>query len=267
MTHSYGAKGLAHQSCLTNLSDVPLPTGEVLRVSNTLLARILAGTYPPGLRLPPEVTLAAELGCGRSTVREAIRHLSGLGLLLSRRGSGVLVLDFRREGTLALLPDYLAAGSFDQPLPAVLGELLRMRGLLASEAARLAATYATPASLVRPRELARRLEGLSQSPTEHTLCEVELFRELLHASAMWPAVWFANGFWAPLRAIHHHLATAAFWVPPGHAQMLDQMFAHIDAREPDEAAAVVRAHFDRVDREILPRIDAFISHALPGGPR
>src|SRR5687768_3804173 len=108
------------------------PVGEVRRVANAILGRILDGTYPSGLRLPSEAGLADELGCGRSTVREALRHLADLGIVRSRRGSGAHVLDFRREGTPALLPAYLRAGRFEAPPQAIARELLRLRTIMAS---------------------------------------------------------------------------------------------------------------------------------------
>src|SRR5215471_6771369 len=112
------------------------PTGEVRRVSDHVLGRIISGAYPSGLRLPSEIDLAAELDCGRSTVREALRHLSALGVVKSRRGSGAMVLDFRREGTPALLPLYIMNGRFDRPVEALARELLGVRAMLAQEAVR-----------------------------------------------------------------------------------------------------------------------------------
>ena len=67
------------------------PHSEVQRVSRILLGRIIDGTYPKGLRLPAEASLAEELTCGRSTIREALRHVADLGLVKSRRGSGALL--------------------------------------------------------------------------------------------------------------------------------------------------------------------------------
>src|SRR4051812_10359361 len=104
-----------------------VPSGEVKRVADAVLAGILGGAYPSGLRLPAETELAASFRCGRSTVREALRHLSGLGVVKSRRGSGALVLDFRREGTPSLLPLYVLTGRFDRPVPALARELLGIR--------------------------------------------------------------------------------------------------------------------------------------------
>jgi GntR family transcriptional repressor for pyruvate dehydrogenase complex len=41
-----------------------------------------------GDRLPPEVSLAATLGVGRSTIREALNRWEGLGIIRRRRGDG-----------------------------------------------------------------------------------------------------------------------------------------------------------------------------------
>ena len=231
-------------------------SGEVARVQEALVGRIVAGAYPAGLRLPPEVALARELGCARGTLREALRSLASMGLVSSRRGSGVLVHDFRREGTLALLPAYLAAGRFEHPLPVVTGELLQTRRFLATEAARLAATYAVAADLAPAKAIQKRLVGLTGDPVVHTLTEMELFRELLLASKMWPSVWLANAFWAPLRALHERFAGAVGYVPDGHAAMVKALFARVERRDAEGAAKVVGAHFTRVDAVVLPMLDS-----------
>ncbi|GGF37653.1 FadR/GntR family transcriptional regulator [Subtercola lobariae] len=50
--------------------------------------RLLDGSLLPGDHLPSERTLAADLGVGRSSVREALRVLEVLGLLRTHTGSG-----------------------------------------------------------------------------------------------------------------------------------------------------------------------------------
>jgi GntR family transcriptional repressor for pyruvate dehydrogenase complex len=45
-----------------------------------------------GDRLPPEVSLAASLGVGRSTIREALNRWEGLGIIRRRRGDGTYLV-------------------------------------------------------------------------------------------------------------------------------------------------------------------------------
>ena len=50
--------------------------------------RLVDGRLRPGDHLPPERTLAAELGVARSSVREAVRVLEAMGLIRTQTGSG-----------------------------------------------------------------------------------------------------------------------------------------------------------------------------------
>jgi DNA-binding transcriptional MocR family regulator len=61
------------------------------RLAHTIRARILSGLLPAGVVLPPERSVAAELGVSRSTVVAAFDELRAGGLLDSRQGSGTWV--------------------------------------------------------------------------------------------------------------------------------------------------------------------------------
>lgn len=56
-----------------------------------------------GDRLPPEVSLAASLGVGRSTIREALNRWEGLGIIRRRRGDGTY-LAARVQTSRGLVP-------------------------------------------------------------------------------------------------------------------------------------------------------------------
>ena len=56
-------------------------------------ANLLDGSWPVGMRLPPERKLAEGLGVSRSALRVAICNLKARGLLVSKWGSGVYVTD------------------------------------------------------------------------------------------------------------------------------------------------------------------------------
>ncbi|WP_049567230.1 FadR/GntR family transcriptional regulator [Nonomuraea sp. SBT364] len=68
------------------------PSPLVEQATARLREQITAGHWPVGTRLPGENALAKTLGVGRSTVREALRALTGAGLVQPRQGSGVFVI-------------------------------------------------------------------------------------------------------------------------------------------------------------------------------
>lgn len=242
--------------------------GEVRRIADVVLARIVGGTYPAGLRLPSEVEIAGELGCGRSTVREALRHLADLGVVASRRGSGARVLDFRREGTPSLLPPYLASGRFDLPPGVLAQELLHLRAVLAGEAVRLAARYAPSGSLRRARALLD--EAIPGDAVAHAMRELELFRELVCASGVWPAVWLANAYWAPLRELHRRLAPVVGGPPDDFVPAMRALLDLVERRDEHGATDHVRRWLAGVDAALLAALEPALSQGaapLAGGPR
>ncbi|MEU3274386.1 FCD domain-containing protein [Saccharomonospora sp. NPDC006951] len=104
--------------------------------ADALLADIREGKWRLGQRLPGEATLAAQLGVGRSTLREAIRELAGKGVLDSRQGAGVFVIatDVTEDWDAVLRR-------------ASVGSVIEARMAIETEAAALAAERRTPADL------------------------------------------------------------------------------------------------------------------------
>ena len=249
--------------------------GELRRVSDEILLRIVAGAYPSGLRLPSELDLATEFSCGRSTVREALRHLTGLGGVQSRRGSGAKVLDFRREGAPALLPSYLlslARGDGQAPrdprdpsVGTLALELLRLRSFLATEAVRVAARYADPESLAEARRILAGAPSLEGDPVAHALNELELFRALVFASRIWPAAWLANVFWAPMRELYRLLAPSIGSVAPDFQEQMVTLLDRIERRDEEGAARQLQAWLDCVDDRLLGQLQDVLSPEGVGG--
>ena len=62
-----------------------------LAVLDALADMIEGAGLKVGDRLPPEITLAAHLGVGRSTIREALNRWEGLGLIRRKRGAGTFL--------------------------------------------------------------------------------------------------------------------------------------------------------------------------------
>jgi GntR family transcriptional repressor for pyruvate dehydrogenase complex len=105
------------------------------RIAQHLRSEILDGTYKPGDRLPAEREIASRLGVHRSSVREALKRLEELRLVVIRRGDGTRVAPI--EGASAeLIRDLLLAGGRLDPVLAE--QILDVREILIAGAARLA---------------------------------------------------------------------------------------------------------------------------------
>lgn len=121
----------------------PAPKGTVTqRAIERIKAMIGEGLLEPGQRLPTERDLGVQLGISRSSVREAVRALTVMGVLEARHGSGIYVTQLQAGDlleTFGVVAD-LSRG------PRLL-ELLEVRRVLESTAAALAAARITPERL------------------------------------------------------------------------------------------------------------------------
>ncbi|MDH6235563.1 FCD domain-containing protein [Cryobacterium sp. CG_9.6] len=101
---------------------------------------LISGRLGPGDHLPPERTLAATLGVGRSSVREAVRVLEVLGLIRTNVGSGpsagAIIVALPGGGMSALMRLQVAAQGF--PVTDVVKTRLLLEGSVATELARAA---------------------------------------------------------------------------------------------------------------------------------
>ena len=110
------------------------------------------GRLPPGAKLPPERTLAAELGAGRPALREAIKVLGALGILETRRSSGTFVKAVKR------VPEAMPglAGADNAEFGVL--DWIEARKLLEPRVAWLAATRAGEKQLLEIENARQRLE-------------------------------------------------------------------------------------------------------------
>jgi GntR family transcriptional repressor for pyruvate dehydrogenase complex len=76
----------------SDLTTMPPPTIRVFEaISEELTARIRAGRWLPGARLPSIAALSRELGASAGSVREALRSLQTRGLVRMEHGRGTFV--------------------------------------------------------------------------------------------------------------------------------------------------------------------------------
>lgn len=120
-----------------------------------LQQQVADGVFPIGSKLPPEPELMAQLGVGRSTLREAMRALSHMGLVDIRPG----------DGTYVCAPPPEAEPLGQRLQRARVPEVFEVRHLLELECVRLAALRREQSHLDQ-LDQALRLRNASRSPEQ-----------------------------------------------------------------------------------------------------
>lgn len=193
------------------------------QAAELLLDRIRAGEWPLGHKLPGETTLSAQLGVGRSTLREAIRELAGKGVVETRQGAGIFVtaLDAGEDWDVVLKRASIAS-------------VIEARIAIETEAAALAARRRTTSDIraIRRALAARAADG--QSIDAYVDADMALHRVIVEAA-------------------HNDVLRELFdgFIPRIRPAMIDMLKLRRSAVQPPdqpEHAAVVQAIVDQDDR-------------------
>jgi GntR family transcriptional regulator, transcriptional repressor for pyruvate dehydrogenase complex len=106
-----------------------------------------AGKLKAGDQLPSERELAETFRVSRSSVREAIKAIENEGLVITRPGSGTFITAVNVEAIIPSMASLLSRGKH------ALLDLFEMRRLVEPGIAALAAERATPADILRLKEI------------------------------------------------------------------------------------------------------------------
>ena len=148
-----------------------------MSVTDEAIARIKAmiidGRLPPGTRLPKEEVLAAELGLSRSSLREAVRALAAMRILVVRQGDGSYVSSLEPGmlmETLAFVSDV------SQGTTAL--QLLQTRRLLEPQVTALAARVITDGQVEQLRGILE-LSERAATTEEFVELDAEFHRQII----------------------------------------------------------------------------------------
>jgi GntR family transcriptional repressor for pyruvate dehydrogenase complex len=130
-------------------------------VAEQLRDAILDGRFAPGQKLPPERELAAEFRVNRTSIREAIKVLEGLGLVHVRQGDGVTVRPLVEASLGVLGAMIFHDGRVDTALMTELNEVMRP---LLLELARSAIERYRPEHLAALRRLRDQIADATREP-------------------------------------------------------------------------------------------------------
>ena len=142
-------------------SAAPLPTGAAKEAVEVLGKRIANDHYPQGSLMPTEPELAASLGVSRATVRDAVKVLSGKGLVRTARRYGTRVRPIEQWNLLD--PDVITwHGSNHARIAQMFSETTELRCIIEPAAAELAAIRATEAQIEAVFDAARTLHPVGE---------------------------------------------------------------------------------------------------------
>ncbi|MDH5490704.1 MAG: GntR family transcriptional regulator [Myxococcales bacterium] len=220
-------------------------------IYEALLGRILSDELPAGAKLPPERELAQALGTNRNTLREALRRLEQGGLVTARQGSGVLVNDFRRLGTMSLLGPFLEHGRSPVEKARVLLDLLAPRAEVLEVLVRVAAGRARAEDLWRMDEaiVAARKAEHGRDPGAYAAAQQAFLDALVEASHNLPLRWVANPLLAAVGDLISRRAEILLF-EPSFADYAAGVRAALAGRQPEEGVRITRAFHAGVDAQL-----------------
>jgi DNA-binding FadR family transcriptional regulator len=206
----------------------------VPQVIEQLRTQIASGEWGVGARIPPEPDLAAALGVGRNTLREAVLALVHSGLLERRHGSGTFVVG-NRELSGAVARRVADAG---------VEEVLEVRRAFEVEAARSAATRRTAEDLIAldGALTAREHAWESGDPTAFVEADVVLHQTVVAAAHNRILAELYADFSAALRSsLIDHVGPE---LTPDRYCDHGRLVEAIRAADPDRAAAEAAAYLE-----------------------
>ncbi len=130
------------------------------QVAGQLAKMITGGKWNPGEKLPSELELRKTLHIGRSTLREALRSLSYIGLVVMKPGDGTYVT----KGSSKSLQHILSHGMLRTPQD--VDDLFETRVILETELVALCAHRASGTDLEQIEALVLEMERTMDHPVE-----------------------------------------------------------------------------------------------------
>lgn len=148
------------------------------QIVEILLKHILQGGVNPGDKLPAERTLASQLNVTRATLREALKKLEQLKLIVIHQGKGIIVEDFHNASLDIIFSLLVINGGIDFK---ILENIFEARELFGTDVARLAAKRAKKKDIEQMKKLVEELVN-TNDPAKIHLLDFEFFRQLALAS-------------------------------------------------------------------------------------
>jgi GntR family transcriptional regulator, transcriptional repressor for pyruvate dehydrogenase complex len=223
------------------------PVSRSARLADTVAAqigeRILSGALSPGEALAPERELCREFGVSRTVIREAIRSLSGKGMVESIGGSGVRVLAIDAGTVGESLRNLLRSSDVDY------AKVDEVRRAIEVAAAGVAAARVTSDDVARAEAALRRMRDRIDDLEECVQADLAFHRAVADATGNELFGMLLDSLGAPLVDVRRtNLGRGGIArrrrIIAAHRRILDAIADGDDER----ARAAMEAHLDEVRR-------------------
>ncbi len=209
------------------------------QVADRIRTLVLDGTFPAGQPLPGERPLAERFGVSRGSIRDALRTLETIGLLVTRHGQGTFPKELDVDRLVVPLASILR---YRQDLQ---DELLEMRRMFEPAVARVAAARLTAedlAELERLLDLQRRKLKTGRSAIAEDTAFHEVLARATRNRVVVSIMATLNGLLEESRK--HALRQAG---RPGQSMRgHEAVVAALRRHDADGAASAMRAHIDQI---------------------
>jgi GntR family transcriptional repressor for pyruvate dehydrogenase complex len=235
-------------------------------VLESIESDLLSGRLRPGDHLPPERALAAALGVGRSSVREAIRVLEVLGLLRTAAGSGpsagAIIVALPGGGMSALMRLQVAAQGF--PVADVVKTRLVLEASVVTE---LAEASVRP-DLAESEQLLQAMDSRELSQAEFLALDAQFHLSLAEASGNQVVTATMAGLRSAIEGYARAGASGLVSWPDTSARLKAEhraILAAVGAGDAEAARTCVRGHIAGYYAETFPTNHRAIA-GTPAGP-
>lgn len=210
-----------------------------------IAAMIRAGDYATGDRLPGERVLAKQLQVSRTSVREALRTLTTMGLLETRQGLGTYVKDPSQEFLQASLPPPILTNQ------ATLEKVFEIRQIIEVEAAALAARRVDDRQLAVMKRWLQAVEThIARDEMEDMVtADIEFHRQIIVATGNDLLVGLLDSISDLLRDMRWDTSK----IPELLAEIITghrAIFKAIEARDSVAARLAMQAHLDTISTRV-----------------
>lgn len=236
------------------MSSMPEFKVKRLTVAGTLTDRVVAALvdlingedFPPGFRLPSEMSMASRFGVSRTVIREAISRLKSEGLVESRQGSGVFVREGNMDTPFRIDPNVIDS------IQSVL-QVVELRMALEGEIAEFAAKRCSAGQIKAIAKALKQIDIDEKEGKDGVDADIAFHRSIAEATgnpyflALIEFLFnFLSNATATTRSYEATKASLSREVKEEHAAIVEA----ISRRDPDAARTAARRHMEGACRRL-----------------